>query len=179
MADHSNIDNQRFIEASQADLLRFIEKRVSDNDEARGIVQDSYLKFFRAGYDATSSDARPLLFTIAKNLLNDHYRNQQKHDRVMISTPPQSQLDGEAQEADPADRLHSARTLESIIAAVESMPPKRQEVFKLSRFEGLKNQDIAERLNISKSMVEKHLAAALQDLRAALTVLQQENNSSG
>jgi len=45
---------------------------------------------------------------------------------------------------------------------IERLPPRCREVFKLSRVDGLKNREIAEKLNISIKNVERHLKRALQ-----------------
>ncbi len=48
---------------------------------------------------------------------------------------------------------------------VEEMPPKRREVFIMSRLDGVGNEDIANRLGLSKRTVERHLNLALNTLR--------------
>jgi len=57
---------------------------------------------------------------------------------------------------------------EKIAEVIESMPDKCKEVFKLSRFEHLKNKEIAEKLDISLKTVEKHISKALTILRRDL-----------
>lgn len=52
--------------------------------------------------------------------------------------------------------------------AIEKLPEKCREVFKLSRFEHLKNREIAQRLNISPKTVERQITIALEKLRAYL-----------
>ena len=168
-ATRDHIETQ-FVEDSRADLIRFVSSRVANTDDALSIVQESYLKFFQAGYRANSNDARPLLFTIARNILNDHYRHTQKRANLMVVNANQQ---AEAELPDPRpdlpESLDNSRLLNAVIRVIEQMPPKRQEVFKLSRFEGLKNGEISRQLDISVSMVEKHLAAALKDLRTAFS----------
>ena len=48
------------------------------------------------------------------------------------------------------------------------MPEKTREVFMLSRYDGLKNQQIAETKNISQKTVEYHISKALQILKEEL-----------
>ena len=55
---------------------------------------------------------------------------------------------------------------------VNAMPPKRQEIFRLSRESGLKNKEIAERLQISIKTVENQMGQALRFLRNELSEYQ-------
>ena len=50
------------------------------------------------------------------------------------------------------------------------MPPKKKMIYKLSRIEGLSNEQIAEKLGIQKKTVENHLNIALNELRDALAL---------
>ena len=52
-----------------------------------------------------------------------------------------------------------------VLDEIDRMPAQRREVFRLSRIEGLTNDEIARRLRISKRTVEGHLNAALRTLR--------------
>ena len=58
-----------------------------------------------------------------------------------------------------------------IAVAVDRMPEQRRRVFSLSRYEELSNKEIAERLNLSVKTVERHMTAALSQLRRLLTLL--------
>lgn len=55
-----------------------------------------------------------------------------------------------------------------ILLEVEGMPAQRKRIFELSRYENLKNEEIAQQLNITKKTVENHLNLALNQLRKAI-----------
>ena len=55
--------------------------------------------------------------------------------------------------------------------AVEEMPPQRKQVFTMSRILGMKNGEIADRLNLSKKTVENHINLALKEIRKKFPVL--------
>ena len=56
--------------------------------------------------------------------------------------------------------------------AIMAMPPKRQEIFRLSREDGLKNREIADRLQISIKTVENQMGLALKFLKDELSEYQ-------
>ncbi len=53
--------------------------------------------------------------------------------------------------------------------AIENLPDKCKQIFKLSRFDGLKNYEIAEKLNVSLNTVQKQISIALSKLREQLS----------
>ena len=55
--------------------------------------------------------------------------------------------------------------------AVENMPPQRKQIFKMSRKEGLSNEEISLKQNINKRTVENHITQALADLRKVLKIV--------
>ena len=66
-------------------------------------------------------------------------------------------------------KLYSDDLRASLDVAIESLPPKCREVFRLSYLEDLSNREISERLGISQSTVENHMYAALKQLRRKLS----------
>jgi len=71
----------------------------------------------------------------------------------------------------PADGLNpeqiavARQRLDKLVEAVNTLPPRCRAVFILRKFENLSQAEIAERLGISRNMVEKHLRHALQTLQ--------------
>ncbi|MBC7210389.1 MAG: sigma-70 family RNA polymerase sigma factor, partial [Pseudomonas sp.] len=58
--------------------------------------------------------------------------------------------------------------LNQLRQVLAELSPRRREALMLHRFEGLTQAQIAERMNISVSMVEKHIAAALLQCKQRL-----------
>ncbi|MEM6813808.1 MAG: RNA polymerase sigma-70 factor [Bacteroidota bacterium] len=63
------------------------------------------------------------------------------------------------------ERINLKELEEKLKAYVETLPEKRKVVFTLSRFKGLSNKEIAEKLDISQRTVEWHISNALNQLR--------------
>jgi len=68
----------------------------------------------------------------------------------------------------PASNLEYKELANTLTRAIDQLPPRRKEVFKLNRFEGLTYEEIAQRLNIAKSTVKDHMAESLLFLREHL-----------
>lgn len=69
------------------------------------------------------------------------------------------------------DELIAKETALLIEMAVEKMPEQRKTIYQLSRNEGLKNEEIAIRLNTTKRNVESQLSLALKDIRKVIATI--------
>lgn len=73
------------------------------------------------------------------------------------------------------DQFAEAEIQRIIDSTLQALSPKTRKVFEMSRNQGLKYREIAQRLNISEKTVETHISKALKELRqnlkAYLTVL--------
>ena len=66
------------------------------------------------------------------------------------------------------DQILHQELSEKINAAINLLPPRCQEIFKLSRFEELTYKEIAARLGLSIKTVENQMGKALKVLKASL-----------
>lgn len=69
------------------------------------------------------------------------------------------------------EELYAKETELLIQLVVNNMPPQRKRIYEMSRMEGLKNEEIAEQLNLSKKTVENHLNLALKEIRKTISLL--------
>lgn len=117
-------------------------------------------------YDALSL-VSGYLFVIARNEINDYFRERAQIEQYRIAFVSQMCVETRIEQ-----RMDAATALEIVDRAVDSMPSVRREVFSLSRFRNLTNGQIAKKLGISKRTVEKHIQLALSQLRLELLAYQ-------
>jgi RNA polymerase sigma factor (sigma-70 family) len=152
------------------DVIAYLQRR-DRAGEVEDVVQEAFVRFHRAGHDLTAPDARPLLFVIARNLQLDGWKSGRR-EKTRRSVDDIHDLDAGphaiASETPAADqRLIGRQDLAAAAAVIRALPPKTRDAFLLHRFEANTYRQIADRLGVSVSMVEKHIAEALRQLKKA------------
>lgn len=137
-------------------------------EDAEDIAQDIFIKLLdypKVWRDKDKERRNRYLFKMTKN----HVFNFIKHKN--IERKYQQELMRKnlvIDDFDIEDDLH-AKEIELLITyTVEQMPPRRKEVFMMSRIEGKSNVQIADTLDMSVRTVEKHLYMALLELKKAI-----------
>ncbi|MBR0245294.1 MAG: RNA polymerase sigma-70 factor [Bacteroidales bacterium] len=161
--EKSSFENlfRRYFPRLKTYALRFFQ----EEDTAVDIVQECFFQFYGKNYDAAAKSAPSLLFAMVRNACIDVLRHRklvrlESIDYLLT-------LDGEERlyHADfdftPQDVLLYDELQSQIKEVIDSLTPKCREVFLMSRFEGLKNKEIAQRINTSVTNVEKHITKAL------------------
>jgi RNA polymerase sigma-70 factor (family 1) len=145
-------------------LSVFAVKYVSDLDLAREIVQNLFVHLYenRSSLVITTSLESYLYQSVRNRCLNQiKQRKTQKEHLENYSLDQEGSEDMEA--------IIREKELEhAIFKIVDSLPSQRQNVFIMSRVNGLSNSEIAGKLNISKRTVETHISHALKILREKL-----------
>ncbi len=113
----------------------------------------------------TTSITAYLYKTIQNKCMN--YIKHQQIENEYVSYMIKNKLIEELPEHD-TNPYHEKELAEQIRLAIDTLPEKCKRVFEMSRFEYLKNKEIAERLNISQNTVERHITIALEKLRKSL-----------
>jgi RNA polymerase sigma factor (sigma-70 family) len=67
--------------------------------------------------------------------------------------------------SEPEAVLASNQSVEALLATIELLPLRCREAFMLHKFDGLSHAEVAQRMGISRKMVEQHMALALQACR--------------
>lgn len=144
-------------------LCHYATRYLKDTTEAEEIVQRLFVRLWENRKNLKiDSSVRNYLFRAVKNQCLNHLRHLQIKDEYLKAATSENDTDIDEQVEEQAEML---RLVEKAIA---SMPEKRQEIFRLSRQEGLKYKEIAQCLSISVKTVETQISLALKTLRHSL-----------
>jgi RNA polymerase sigma-70 factor (ECF subfamily) len=142
--------------------------RISDGDTflAEEIVQESCIRLWEHWEGLNDRQAAlGYLFSTAKHIFLNYCEHEMvKYVYEEYVLQHDSELTGESESS------QDARSLEAYLRQiVDNMPPVRQKVFMMSRYEHKSNKEIAATLGISEKTVEVHITLALRELRAHLS----------
>lgn len=154
-------------------LVRFARTYLLDREDAENIVQDIFLQLWEsADRSLLQSSLNAYLFTIVKNRCIDALRkyDQMQNKHCELSDLERKEFNFKLYSLQRFDDNHlTLPEIEQIIQqAIDSLPLRCREIFLLSRMEGLKHKEIAERLQLSVNTVEGQISIALRKLRVAL-----------
>lgn len=141
-------------------LYRFAYTYLRDRAASEEIVQDCFMKVWEKRADLREDvPAKGYLFTIAHNAILNQIRQQRRHQQyetgMRVASPS---------EAVPGSPVEYAELEQVYLTALDKLPPKRRQVFMMSRQQGLSYAEIARELNLSVKTVETQIAQALKFL---------------
>ncbi len=141
------------------ELTRRLIGMVKSRETAADLVQDTYLRLLRLGAQHIVEQPRALLHKIATNLAIDHLRKE-KHSVQGIDCLDTA-MAVPCHGPSPERQLLGKQRFRLFMQAIEHLPARTREAFLLCRVYGYSYQEIATRMNISESGVEKLLMRAL------------------
>ncbi len=124
------------------------------------LVQESMTRMLRAREAGPVGSARALLFTTARNLALDDVRRQRvvQFEPITDDTPSSVLADG----TDVVETVSKQQELELLTKAIQSLPERCRQIFTLRTAYGLTQKEIAGRLGVSLSTVEKQMAQGIK-----------------
>jgi RNA polymerase sigma-70 factor (ECF subfamily) len=146
-------------------LCCFARKYLGDMDSCKEIVHSVFIRIWenRAEFD-WKKPAKSYLFTSVYNRCMNFIRDNRKFitgdpDAIREEITDTSEFSGTLEVAELEGRIRKA---------LQKLPEKCREVFKMNRFEGKKYAEIADALDISVKTVETQMSRALKILRDEL-----------
>ncbi|MBO5225762.1 MAG: RNA polymerase sigma-70 factor [Parabacteroides sp.] len=134
---------------------------------AEEVVQEVFIKVWESREFLREDDNfKGLLFIITRNMIFNQHRKKLNEDFYRVTV-----LAAMEQSYDIEDEIETNNLREYIDLLIEELPPRRREIFNLSRKENKSYKEIALLLNISEKTVENQIHEALKFLKKNITLL--------
>jgi len=159
-----------YLEHYYQELIRFCLRMTRSRDAAEDAVQETYMRVLAAqGAGRESRAPRALLYRTARNLLIDGPRRDAVRGAADPALPHEA-LETLAAPAcyEPEATLMAEQKARAVVACIQGLPPKCRQAFVLYRFDGLSQAEVAQRMGISRKMVERHVKLGMMACRRAL-----------
>lgn len=153
----------------RADLVRFFALRTGSAAGAEDVVQDLYLKISEMAPPVDLRNPEAFLYRVGTNLMLDRakaQRRQMARDHAWRQTAASDAGEPVSQEPAADEAVASRQRLQKLLQALDGLPPQVAAAFRLHKFDGLSHPEVAQRLGVSRSSVEKYIMTALRTLSA-------------
>lgn len=145
-------------------LCFFANEYLKDDVLIEDVVQDVFAQVWEQPPKLSEPDKlQGYLYAMVRNKCLNLIRSEQHLNKYR-----EHELHDDHLEVDESLRIIKAEVLREIMASIEKLPERAQEVFKLSYLTQLREQEIAERLNISVNSVKTHKKRAKSILKDEL-----------
>lgn len=152
-------------------LSRFACKYIADEAAASDAVQTCFMRLWERRSALVGGSLQSMLYTMLRN----ECLNSLKHNAIVEGYVQQARSAADTEPLYTADFLGAAdhqllydELQHSIDRALDTLPQRTADIFRMSRYESLKNREIAQQLGISTTAVEKHISKALKTIAAQL-----------
>lgn len=156
---------ENLFRSSYASLVRYAQTILRDHDTSEEIVQEL---FFRLWKDRETlrveSSLKGYLFRSVHNRSLHYIEHQKVIDRHAGETAAAAETVSEP----VTDAIYYNELQAKVARVLERLPERCSEIFRMSRLEGLKYNEIAEKLSVSLKTVEANMGKALKEFRKAL-----------
>lgn len=141
-------------------LTVFADKMLHDIDLSQDMVQEVFIRLHEKKSSLhLKGSLKSFLFQSVKNKCIDHIRSQkskQTHHEQILRNSEEGELTDLVEQSEFEMHVHQC---------ISALPEQCRLIFEMNRFEGKKNQEIADELKISKRTVETQISKALKKLR--------------
>lgn len=146
-------------------VRRFILSITGDATLAEDLAQSVFMKLWNVRSSLTPDQSlRNYLFVLSRHAALDVLRS-----RRMLLCKQLDEVSSEVSAPEESSQMAEYNeTYSRLQHVVSEMPPQRQAVFKMSRFESKSAKEIADSMGLSVRTVEKHIELALKDIRRSL-----------
>jgi RNA polymerase sigma-70 factor (ECF subfamily) len=147
-------------------LVAYVANLIDDKAEAEDVVQDTFLDLWNRSprWDASGSVVA-FLYQVARHLALNRARRRRVRWRWAGEVKRRVQAQSQPAALEIIERAELAAAIEE---AIQTLPPRRREVFTLAYLHGLRHAEIAVVMGLSRQTTKNQMSAALSQLRQSL-----------
>ncbi len=143
-------------------LIQFLHRNWRNASDIADLKQEIYVHLYEAALREIPVHTRQFAFTAARNLLINRARRMQI---VSIEAVADFDFLEIAEDVPGPDRTVIARDeLRQLQLAVERLPERQRDIFRMAQIDGLSGREIARRIGLAENTVSQHLAKATRVL---------------
>jgi len=159
-------DFSAFYQNTLSQLRRYLMRMVGCKAEAEDLAQDAYVRVYAAMAKQNLQQPQAFLYTTARHLALDKIKRRRVEPRLGAEADDVEKAPSQTPSVQQV--VMARQEWAQIERALADLPPGCRTVLLLRKIEQLSTDELAQRLGISRSTVEKQLARALRLLRASL-----------
>jgi RNA polymerase sigma-70 factor (ECF subfamily) len=143
-------------------IYGFVYQTCKQSEDAEDLTQEIFVKLWENSRTVQIESLKSYLFTIARGTVVDWTR---KRVNQLVFERLDEEREFYMSISEPDDQVSKERLLSIIHRIAQTMPERRQEVYRLRWIEGLSRKEIAQCMGITVTTVDIHLQKALEYLR--------------
>ncbi|OCA76375.1 hypothetical protein BBI01_06695 [Chryseobacterium artocarpi] len=166
--NHNTLSDEHLYESIfyryQGLVFSYLSGRIQNRDDMMDVMQEVFTHLWDKGDILNTDNPDAIIFNTCKQKVASFYRRTSKqpyYDSLQVDIPDMS-LD----EID--DKVSYEIDLDKVNEGIGMLPERRREILILNKLEGIPQQEIAERLNMSRSAVENQISKAITFLKKKL-----------
>jgi RNA polymerase sigma factor (sigma-70 family) len=154
-------DFEQILHRFEIPLLQYARRITGDREQARDVVQETFIKFQRNGALRREDESATWLFTVCRNAA----LNVCRKERRMLHLDEQLIEARESEQPMPFNQLEQNEAAGFLLRIVATLPPRQQEIIQLKFQNDLSYQQIAKIMQTTANNVGVLLHTALKTLR--------------
>lgn len=142
-------------------LFNFFLRLTFDRTASEDLTQNLFYRIikYRQSYNAAEGTFKSWMYQMARNVHFDHYKQERKVSERF------KQVDENHINIATIDEIYGEEHFERLNRAMMQLKPEQREIIVLSRFEGLKYEEISQMMDLSVAAIKVQVHRAIKNLR--------------
>jgi RNA polymerase sigma factor (sigma-70 family) len=147
-------------------ISAYFSRRIADKSDVEDMTQELFLSLVRRGQLETVENVEGYIFRAAANLMRERARLAGRRPDLLADGSDASER--LVEEISPERIMLGQEAWQTFVNGLHELPERARTIFILNRFEELSGREIAIRLGVSQSLVEKEMIKAIAYLKGRL-----------